>query len=150
MGVETYCKSLPHGVITDGLRPSIERGYLAIHAAWRMVKSQMLPEHPFRLSSPVESGGPYRYLAETSWDSPEAVVGLFAKGPEELRATPLIKLRGKERDTTQPLATYGRGSGLAKALLGATAPATVTERMAFVRLGLDPDAKPHAVEFCEM
>ena len=147
MGVETYCKSLPHGVITDGLRPSIERGYLAIHAAWRMVKSQMLPEHPFRLSSPVESGGPYRYLAETSWDSPEAVVGLFAKGPEELRATPLIKLRGKERDTTQALATYGRGSGLAKALLGATAPATVTERMAFVRLGLDPDAKPHAVEF---
>ena len=103
-----------------------------------------MPSSAFLLRSPVEAGGPYRYLAETCWDSPAAVAALFAKDAAALSSTPLVKLRGKERDSAQPLASYGRGSALARALLGATVPTTVTERMAFVRCGLDPDAPPRA------
>ena len=142
-GVAAYCHALPREVVTPGLRPAIEHGYLAIHAAWRVARSA-LPHTHFNLRSPVESGGPYRYLAEGSWASGKAVGSLFAKSEEELRSTALIKLRGRERDSIQPLASYGRSSALARALLGATTPATVTERMAFVRCGLDPDEPPRA------
>ena len=94
-----------------------------------------------RLRSPVEAGHPYRFLAECRWDSPKAVAALFRKGGAELAGVPLLKLRGRERDTVQALASYGRESALARALMSATVPATVTERLAFVRLGLDPDAR---------
>jgi hypothetical protein len=145
-GVTKYCRSLPAHVVSAGLRPSLEHGYLAIHAAWRAVRAR-LPSTSFVLTSPVEVCGPYRFLAETNWDSPQAVVALFGKSEAQLRATPLIKLRGKERDSAQPLASYGRSSALAKALLGATTPAPVTERLAFVRCGLDPDAPPRAPQW---
>ena len=138
-GTKAYCASLPAGVISRGLRSSLP--YLTIHAAWCVVRAAM-PDAPFLLHSPVEAGRPYRFLAELNWDSAASVGRLFAKTAEELEATPLIKLRGKERDSVLALATYGRASGLARALLGSTVPATVTERMAFLRVGLDPDGKP--------
>ena len=138
-GTKAYCASLHGSVISRGLRPSLP--YLAIHAAWCVVRAAM-PDAPFLLHSPVEAGRPYRFLAERNWESADAVSSLFAKTAEELAVTPLIKLRGKERDSVVALATYGRASGLARALLGSTVPATVTERLAFVRVGLDPDGEP--------
>lgn len=139
MGTKEYCNGLSAGVISAGLRPSLP--YLTIHAAWRVVRAAM-PHSTHRLLSPVEAGRPYRHLAEANWDSPKSVRLLFAKSAEELAASsgPLIKLRGKERDSVQPLATYGRTSALARALLSSTIPSTVVERMSFLRLGLDPDA----------
>ena len=141
MGTREYCSGLPSGVISAGLRPSLP--YLTIHAAWRVARAAMPHDAPHRLLSPVEAGRPYRHLAEANWDSPESVRLLFAKSAEELASCsgPLIKLRGKERDSVQPLATYGRASALARALLSSTVPSTVVERMAFLRLGLDPDAR---------
>ena len=138
-GVARYCHSLPYELITPGLKPSLEHGYLAIHAAWRAARAR-LPDTPFRLASPVERCGPYRYLAAANWDSPAAVQRLFEAPAEDLAATPLIKLRGRERDSVQPLASYGRSSALARALMASTIPSTVVERMSFLRLGLDPDA----------
>lgn len=140
-GVKAYCASLPQSIISAGLRPSLTEGYLAIHAAWRVVRHEM-PEASVQLASPVEAARPYRYLADMCWESPAAVARLFERSADELRTTPLIKLRGKERDSIRPLASYGRASGLACAMLRATVPTTVTERMAFVRCGLDPDASP--------
>lgn len=142
LGTREYCSSLPASVISTRLRPSLP--YLTIHAAWRAVRASLPQPCAFRLLSPVESGRPYRYLAEASWDSPKAVRQLFAKSEDELAHScgPLIKLRGRERDSVQPLTTYGRSSALARTLLAATVPTTVVERMAFLRLGLDPDS-PH-------
>jgi hypothetical protein len=137
-GVKAYCAELPTGLVSDGLRPSLEHGYLAIHASWCVVRAR-LRDATVRLQSPVEAGQPYRYLAEQQWDSPKAVEALFAKRAEDLSTTALIKLRGRERDSVAPLATYGRESWLARELLRATVPTTVTERMAFLRIGLDPD-----------
>ena len=140
-GVQAYCERLPDSIITRGLRPSLTHGYLAIHAAWRVVRAEM-PVIPLSLRSPVEGGQPYRYLAEARWRSDEAVRALFAQPSAELRRTPLLKLRGKERGSVRPLATYGRGSALARTLLAATVPTTVPGRMSFLRCGLDPDAPP--------
>ena len=97
-----------------------------------------------QLQSPVEINGPYRHLACALWDSSQSIEALFTMSSDELRAIPLIKLRGKERDAIAPIASYGRGSALARALLQATVPSTVTQRLAFVRLGLDPDKPPSA------
>ena len=115
VGVKAYCDRLPAGVVSEGLRPSLTDGYLAIHAAWRVVHLE-LPHVPVRLTSPIEAGQPYRFLAESRWDSPRAVAALFGKSEAALGGTPLIKLRGKERDSVQPLATYGRHSALARHL----------------------------------
>ena len=46
MGVRSYCDSLPRHVLTHPLCESLP--YLAIHAAWRVVRAEM-PETPFRL-----------------------------------------------------------------------------------------------------
>ena len=139
VGVKSYCHSLPPGVVSAGLRPSLEDGYLAIHAAWRVVRARQ-PATAFRLHAATELGRPYRYLAECLWQSAPAVEALFGKTAEELAHTPLIKLRGFEREATRPLRLYGASSHLARTLLSATVPRTVTERLAFLACGLDlPD-----------
>lgn len=139
LGVTPYCQSLPAGIVSEGLRPSLETGYLAIHAAWRAVRAR-LPATAFRLHASTELGRPYRYLAESLWESAPAVAALFSKTEEELAHTPLIKLRGNERFATQPLRLYGASSYLARTLLSATVPQTVTERLAFLACGLElPD-----------
>jgi hypothetical protein len=148
-GVKEYCDDLPAGVISMGLRRSLP--YLTIHAAWRVVRARM-PEdeqqRQFLLRCPTDEGGPFRYLATLAsgdlesgaptknWDSPAAVAALFAMTDDELAGTPLVKLRGKERDSVRPLATYGRESALARTLLSATTPVTVAEQMAHLRCGL--------------
>ena len=134
-----YCKALMEclpGLISSGLRPSLP--YLAIHAAWCAVRARM-PDAPIRLLPTVERGGPYRHLAEHRWESKPAVAALFAKDAAALAATPLIKLRGAEREVVGALGTYGRTSWLARELLGATTPTTMAERMTFLRCGLELD-----------
>lgn len=152
-GPAAYCASLPGSLISRGLREALP--YLTIHACWQKARASFAidgrrggsqvgaDDAPrFVLRSPVEAGGPYRYLAEATWDSPQAVVHLFGKDVPALRATPLIKLRGRERDSIAPLASYGRASALSRALLGASAPQSVAERLALVRVGVDPDIQP--------
>ncbi len=129
-----YCASLPAGVVTRGLAGSLP--YLAIHAAWRVAR-RAAPSERVVLHSAVEAGRPYRYLAERKWRSDEAVGALFGKAAAELADTPLIKLRGRERGHVRGLGSYGRASFLARELLGSTTPTTMSERLAFVSVGLE-------------
>lgn len=122
-----------------GRAPLFQEGYLAIHAAWRAVRTR-LPRTAFRLHASVELGRPYRYLAEQLWDSKLAVSELFKKSSDELAHTPLIKLRGAERKEMLALRSYGATSWLARTLVGATNPQSVSERLTFLACGLElPD-----------
>lgn len=136
-----YCERLPAGVVTPRLRDSLP--YLAIHAAWRVARrSRAAADEEVVLLPALEVGRPYRYLALHSWDSASAVADLFAAPSAEesaaLAATPLLKLRGKERQHVRRLAEYGRRSWLARSLLGATVPETMAERLAWIACGLEP------------
>jgi len=105
-----------------------------------------MAETPIRLHPTVERGAPYRYIAEHGWAPEQAVSALFAKEAADFEHTPLIKLRGSEREKVKPLSSYGAGSWLARQLLASTTPVTMSERLAFVRCGLALDDSEEASE----
>lgn len=119
VGVDAYCAECTRrNLVSAGLQNALP--YLTIHACWRAARAQ-LPDSPVRLASSVAAnGGPFFWLRIFGWDSLQAVSAVFAAdaGAHLLEGCPFMKLRRAERECVPPLASLGRGSWLARRLLG--------------------------------